>query len=83
MMKFSSTHKYFRDKCAWLSEGNFYSDHELFKKSVLGYIEEYKKFCLSPCIFRDNCAWVYGWTLKILLRNFYSDRHVFQISVLG
>lgn len=41
----------FAYKCAWLSEGNFTLDPELFKKSVLGYIEELKNFYLRPCTF--------------------------------
>ncbi len=56
-MKFLFAHKYFREKCAWLSEGNFTLDPELFKKSVLGYMEGYKKFCLRPSTFPKNCAW--------------------------
>lgn len=35
--------KYFRDKCAWISEGNFSSDPELFKTCVLVNMERYTK----------------------------------------
>ena len=48
---FSFKRKYFRDKSAWLSEGDFTLDPELFKISVLGYIEELKNFYLRPCTF--------------------------------
>ena len=49
----------FAHKCAWIREGNFSSDPELFEKSVLGYIEGYKKVLSWTCTFRDKCAWLY------------------------
>ena len=40
----------FSYKCAWLSEGNFTLDPELFKKSVLGLVERYfKEVVLMRC----------------------------------
>ena len=42
---------YFNHKCPRISEGNFMLDPELFKKSVLGYIEGLKKFYLRTCTF--------------------------------